>query len=528
MNVDKNIFFQELTLKICSSLEIEKALFKSFNYIRQYIPADGLTFDIAEPDGSNLSIARVTQDGAEIQDVHIPLSPESLEEERRFKEGRENNLIEDVMIFNAPDINAISKDFARILKLEEASNIVLTLDLEDSPLAGIAMYTFAENVYTKEHAKLLSIVKEPFSIAMSNALKHRKVQKLSENIKKENQRLYVELMEISGDKIIGAESGLKEVMTLAGHVADVESPVMILGETGTGKDVIANAIHKLSGRKEGPVVKVNCGAIPENLIDSELFGHEKGAFTGAVSQKRGRFERADSGTLFLDEVGELSLVAQVRLLRAIQFKEIERLGGTRTIAVDTRIIAATHRDLEELINSGKFREDLYFRLNVFPIQIPPLRERKEDIPALALYFIEKKAKDLKLYPSQKLAPRAMAQLMDYHWPGNVRELSNIIERALILNRKTPLNFDHLNYASVKTKVVKSLKYEEYEEIIPFDDMISQYILKVLKITGGRIEGPEGAAKLLNLNPNTLRSKMKKLKILFDKTKTDDFCVGLDL
>ncbi len=173
MDVDKNIFFQKLTLKICSSLEIEKALFKTFKYIRQYIPADGLTFDIAEPDGSNLSIARVTQKGAEIQDLHIPLSPESMEEERRYNEGRKNNLIDDVMIFNAPDINPISKDFAKILKIEEASNIVLSLDLEDSPVAGIAMYSFSQNAYTAEHSKLHSIVKEPFSIAMSKALKHR-------------------------------------------------------------------------------------------------------------------------------------------------------------------------------------------------------------------------------------------------------------------------------------------------------------------------------------------------------------------
>lgn len=518
MNVDKNLFFQNLTLKICSSLEIEKALFKSFNYIRKFIPADGLEFDITEPDGSTFSIVRITKEGVEIQDIHIPFSPESLEEEKRYKEGRKKNLIEDVMIFNAPNMNPISRDFAKVFKFKEASNLVLSVDLEDRLPAGISLYSFSQYAYTKEHAKLLSLVKKPFSIAMSNALKHRKLQKLSENYKKENQRLYLELMEISGDKIIGAESGLKEVMTLVSHVAEVESPVMLLGETGTGKDVIANAIHKLSQRKEGPIVKVNCGAIPENLIDSELFGHEKGAFTGAVSQKRGKFERADSGTLFLDEAGELSLVAQVRLLRAIQFKEIERLGGTRTISVNTRIITATHRDMDELINSGKFREDLYFRLNVFPIHIPPLRKRKEDIPDLVNYFIEKKAKDLNLYPPQKLAAGAMNQLIDYHWPGNVRELSNVIERALILNRNTPLTFDHLNTGSATSKTAEIQKDKDEDNIIPFDDMISQYILKALKITGGRIEGPNGAARLLNLKPNTLRSKIKKLNIMFDKTK----------
>ncbi len=518
MTINENKFFQKLTLKICSSLEIETALLKSFNYIRKFIPADGLQFDITEPEGSTYSIVRVTQKGVDIQDVLIPFSPESLEEERRYYEGERNKLSEDVMIFNAPDMNPISKDFAKAFNIKEASNLILPVDLDDSHPATISLYSFSRNAYTKEHAKLLSTVKEPFSIAMSNALKHRELKKLSENYQKENQRLYIELMEISGDSIIGAESGLKEVMTHVRHVAEVDSPVMLLGETGTGKDVIANAIHQLSARKKGPVVKVNCGAIPENLIDSELFGHEKGAFTGAVSKKTGKFERAESGTLFLDEVGELSLIAQVRLLRAIQFKEIERIGGTRTIPVDTRIIAATHRDLNALIDSGKFREDLFFRINVFPIHIPPLRHRKEDIPSLVNYFIKKKAKDLNLYPPQKLAPRAMKQLVDYHWPGNVRELSNIIERALILNRNTPLAFDHLNVVPAKPAAPDIGEYNDNKEILPFDDMVSQYILNALKITGGRIEGPNGAAKRLNLKPSTLRSKIKKLGILYEKKR----------
>ncbi|VFQ45304.1 sigma-54 interaction domain-containing protein [Desulfoluna butyratoxydans] len=518
MTVDKHQFFRNVTLSLCCSLDLEKALFKCFQYIRKYIPADGLQFDITEPNGATVSIVRVTKEGVEIQDILIPFSPESIEEEQRYFEKKENKKIDDVLIFNAPNINPISKDFAKVLNLKEASNLVLPVDFEDSFPATISLYSFSQHAYTADHAKLFSAVKEPFSMAMSNALRHRDVQNRSENFKKETQRLYLELMKISGDKIIGAESGLKEVMTLARHVAEVESPVMLLGETGTGKDVIANAIHQFSKRHEGPVVKVNCGAIPENLIDSELFGHEKGAFTGAVSQKRGKFERADSGTLFLDEVGELSLVAQVRLLRAIQFKEIERLGGTRTIPVDTRIIAATHRDMDELIKSGTFREDLYFRLNVFPIHIPPLRKRKEDIPALAHYFIEKKAKDLNLYPPQRLAPRAMDQLMDYDWPGNVRELSNIIERALILNRNTPLTFDHLHINSATRNASEIPRDKNDDDIIPFDDMISQYIVKVLKRTGGRIEGPNGAAKLLNMKPNTLRSKIKKLNIRFHRTK----------
>ncbi len=510
MNIDKNLFFQKVTLNICSSLEIEKALSKGFNYFRQYIPADGLTFDITEPDGSLLSIARVTSKGVEIGDIRVLLSSDS------HKETKENKNVEDVMIFNAPDLNPISMDFARSLKIQEASYLVLNLNLEDNCLGGLAIYSFGQNIYTHQHAELLSLVKEPFSIAMSNALKHREVQKISENIKKENQGLYQELMEVSGNKIIGAESGLKKVMTLVKKVSATESPVMLLGETGVGKDVIANAIHTLSERRNGPIVKVNCGAISENLIDSELFGHEKGSFTGAISQKRGKFERANGGTLFLDEVGELSPGAQVRLLRAIQFKEIERVGGTRTIYTDARIIAATHRNLEELIRSGKFREDLYFRLNVFPIQIKPLRERKEDIPSLVFYLTEKKARDLKLYSPPKFADRAMDQLMDYDWPGNIRELSNVIERSLILNRETPLSFNHLKSSGHAVKKDEMQENNGDEDIIPLDEMISRYIQKALRKTDGRVEGPKGAATLLNLHPNTLRSKIKKLKIQFNK------------
>lgn len=512
MNVDKNTFFQNLTLKICSSLEIETALLKSFNYLRRYIPADSMAFDLSEPDGSVLIVARVTLQGVEIFDVSFPLSPEGNKEALDNQNAYDNKSAEDVMIFNAPDLNPISRDFARCFNIGEASYLVANLPLEDGRLGGLVLYSFGQNRYAEEHANLLALVREPFSIAMFNALKHREVMKFSENIKNENQELYQELMDVYGDKIIGVESGLKEVMTLVKQVSTVESPVMLLGETGVGKDVIANAIHLFSRRKTGPIVKVNCGAIPENLIDSELFGHEKGSFTGATCQKRGKFERANGGTLFLDEVGELSLDAQVRLLRAIQFKEIERVGGTKTVPVDVRILAATHQNLEELISSGKFREDLYFRLNVFPIQIPPLRERKQDIPTLVQYFVEKKAKDLRLYPPSRLASHAMDQLMEYDWPGNIRELANVIERSLVLNQKTSLSFDGLKSTNCAMKVDQTCDENMDDEIISLDEMISRYIRRVLRKTDGRVQGPKGAAILLNLHPNTLRSKMKKLKI----------------
>ena len=259
----------------------------------------------------------------------------------------------------------------------------------------------------------------------------------------DNRYLHRELLRISGDEIIGEDFGLKNVMEMVRKVAPLESPVLLLGETGVGKGLIASAVHYLSRRSKGPFIVVNSGAIPETLIDSELFGHEKGVFTGAIEQKRGRFERADHGTIFLDEIGELPPQAQVRMLRVLQEKVIERVGGSRPISVDIRIIAATHRNLEEMIRSNRFRQDLLFRINVFPITVPPLRDRKEDIPSLVHYFIRKKTRELKLN-SVGPAPGAMDRLLAYSSPGNLRELENVIEREMILSREGFLKFDLLS------------------------------------------------------------------------------------
>lgn len=298
--------------------------------------------------------------------------------------------------------------------------------------------------------------------------------------------------------------------------SSVESLVLLSGETGVGKDIIAKYIHYASSRHKEPFITVNCGAIPDELIDSELFGHEKGAFTGAISQKRGRFERADKGTIFLDEIGELPLPAQVRLLRVLQNKEIERVGSVKTISLDIRIIAATNRNLEEMINKKKFREDLWFRLNVFPILIPPLRLRIEDIPALVQHFIERKTKVLKLNDTPNLAMGAIDTLMAYGWPGNVRELENVIERAMILHRGDPLQFDDLGLSPVVPENVKARV--QMGETLELDALIKHHIQRVLKLTGGKIHGPGGAGEVLGMNPDTLRYRMRKLSISFRKKK----------
>ena len=248
-------------------------------------------------------------------------------------------------------------------------------------------------------------------------------------------------------------------------------------------------------------------------MDSELFGHEKGDFTGAIAQKRGRFERADKGTIFLDEIGELPPQAQVRLLRVLQSKEIERVGGTKSIPVDVRIISATHRNLEEMIKSGQFREDLLFRINVFPIMLPPLRQRREDIPALTHYFIEQKTKEMKLGILPKLGPGAIDQLMSYDWPGNVRELENIVERALIRNRDGFLTFEHLVSAPPQKEELITMA-DQTRGILKLDEINALHIQRVLKLTKRKISGPGGAAELLGIHPNTLRKRMDKMGISY--------------
>jgi transcriptional regulator with GAF, ATPase, and Fis domain len=332
----------------------------------------------------------------------------------------------------------------------------------------------------------------------------------------DNRYLFNELRSVSGDEIIGSDFGLKAVMRMVQQVAPLDSPVLLQGETGTGKEIIANAIHYSSPHKDGPFIKVNCGAIPDTLLDSELFGHEKGAFTGAISQKRGRFERANKGTIFLDEIGELPPQAQVRLLRVLQTKEIERVGGTASIPVDVRIISATNRNLQEMIASGRFREDLWFRLNVFPIMIPPLRQRREDIPALVHHLIERKSKELKLTERPVLTPSALDRLMAYDWPGNVREMENLIERALIQQRNGVLSFETLLTPRVPVSHEVTRDAGRNRTVLPLDEINAQHIRQALERAGGKINGPGGAAQILGLHPNTLRSRMNKLGIPYGK------------
>lgn len=509
MVIDEKDFFYQSTIRICSSLDIEKGLYRFFQYVEPIMPVEMICLCLFEPDlGALRLLAEARKSGGRAMDVLLPLCQDS----RALLQRAD---LERVRIDHFPDSDPILMDWIKFFRLPESSFLRLRLVVEGKRIGSLVMHSEGRNRYAEESAKQFSLLNEPFAIAISNALKHRETLMLKDRLADENRYLRKELQQLSGDEIIGSEFGLRGVMEMVRHVAPLESPVLLLGESGVGKDLVARAIHQLSPRREGPFVVVNCGAIPETLVDSELFGHEKGAFTGAVSQKRGRFERAHTGTIFLDEIGELPLQAQVRMLRVLQQREIERVGGTQPIPVDIRIVAATHRDLEAMMVKRQFRDDLWFRLSVFPVRIPPLRERKADIPALVNHFVGKKSRELKLGGVPKLAPGCIDHLLEYRWPGNVRELENVIERALILSRSGPLTFEHLlpargadfNSEGPAPRVALNLQ-----------EMEARHIRGVLEMAKGKVHGPGGAAELLGLNPSTLRNKMNKLKIPYGRRK----------
>jgi formate hydrogenlyase transcriptional activator len=519
MIMDENDFFRQATLRICGHLEIEKGMSSCLCFLESFIPVETMFLQLYElTRGAMRVIAKATAKQGTRIDVLTPFTAEAKQSLAMRRIDLEKSLLPDVLIINHPESDPIGRTMLESVgeKLD-SSLLIMSLIMDDVPLGGLVLITKGNDRYTDEHARLLSLLKDPFCIAMSNTLKHREVLDLKEMLTDDNQYLIRELLRLSGDEIIGENFGLKGIMELVRQVSPLDSPVLLLGETGVGKDVIANAIHYSSSRREGPFITVNCGAIPDTLMDSELFGYEKGAFTGALSRKRGRFERADKGTIFLDEIGELPPQAQIRLLRVVQSKEIERVGGSRPIPVDVRIIAATHRNLEEMIQSGQFREDLWFRLNVFPVIIPPLRQRKEDIPALVNYLIERKSKALKLIISPKLAVGAVERLMAYRWPGNVRELENVIERELILNRDGPLMFNQIVPTTQKAPLATGPDHEN--EIFNLDEVISRHIQKVLKMTSGRVHGRDGAAALMGINPSTLRNRMNKLGIPYGRQES---------
>jgi transcriptional regulator with GAF, ATPase, and Fis domain len=515
MVLDENRFFRQATLRIFSSLHIETAMQRCMDYLKTYIPISGMFFGLYEPE---LNIGRILASIWPV-DMQKPRGTIPIQKEfwgwmkERLKGEPQVTIMNDMDNADFPTEQILS----RILP-HDSSLLGMDLELEKKRLGKLSLFAKGKHRYSESHADLLSLLHEPFAIAISNILQHQEILRLQDMVSDDNRYLHRQILEMTGDTIIGSDFGLKEVTEAVRQVAPLNSPVLFMGETGVGKEVFANAVHYSSPRKERPFIKVNCGAIPENLIDSELFGHEKGAFTGAISRKRGRFERAHGGTIFLDEIGDLPLAAQMRLLRVLQQHEIERVGGTQSIPVDVRVISATHRNLEDMVQSGLFREDLWFRINVFPIMIPPLRRRTEDIPALASHFIERKSKELKIRSLPSPDPGFLDRLQAYHWPGNVRELENLVERALIQHQigggEGPLNLDRPPASFFRDRA--EINGAGNRDILPLDQAMINHIRLALGRTGGKVEGRDGAAHMLGVHPSTLRGRMKRLGIPYGK------------
>jgi transcriptional regulator with GAF, ATPase, and Fis domain len=390
------------------------------------------------------------------------------------------------------------------------SNLVLPTNLGRKSWFILSLFSRQPVPYGPHHLELLRKMQSSLALVLDKLLAYEEIETLSEQLKQENTYLQEEVQtQYNFGEIVGESQSLRPVLKGVSLVAPTDATVLVLGETGTGKELVARAVHGQSKRKSRPVIKLNCAALPTQLIESELFGHEKGAFTGATERRIGKFELAKDGTIFLDEIGELPLESQCKLLRVLQEGEFERLGGNNTIKANVRVIAATNRDLEREVAEGRFRADLYFRLSIFPLRLPPLRERREDIPLLAAHFVRKSAAKLGRH-FKGIAPQALQEMMEYGWPGNIRELEHVLEQAMIVSTGKLVELARpLLKGPVRASRAEASAAETVKTI---DDNARDHILKVLKLTNGRVRGAGGAAELLDINPTTLDGRMRKLGI----------------
>ncbi|WP_343674565.1 sigma 54-interacting transcriptional regulator [Chitinophaga sp.] len=382
--------------------------------------------------------------------------------------------------------------------------MVTKISNASQPKGLLYLYADQYGAFSPNQFALLTGVADMLGMGIGNILANEKIAHQQAEIEQlKNDKQYLN-QRTSAAQLIGSSPEIQKIYKLISLVATADSTVIITGETGTGKELAATAIHQASPRAHQEMIRVNCAAIPATLIESELFGHEKGSFTGAIDKRIGKFEQADNSTIFLDEIGELSLELQAKLLRVLQEREIERIGGKGSIRVNVRIIAATNRNLEKEVQAGRFRSDLYYRLNVFPVSLPPLRQRKEDIPVLVTHFIHRYAQETRKKVTN-ISQKALNSLLNYSWPGNIRELEHVIERAVLLSTGTTIS-------QINLPVNQTTLREDNFEIVPLAAMEREYILKVLKICKGKVSGPNGAAIMLGLPPTTLISKMQKLNI----------------
>ncbi|SIO31830.1 sigma-54-dependent Fis family transcriptional regulator [Halodesulfovibrio marinisediminis] len=513
-------FFRSVTKIICSTLNLQNAITNLYQYLQKNLPVDTINFDIYDDEKRVLHNIISVHEGATRLIADLTIN-ESIHQKFMRTAADVNMLSGYIPNSNDEDI---TRKVSKRIGIKDFSGVICYLRI-DGELLGVATFARSKvHAFSEEEIDTLSSLNDPLTIAMVNALRFDELKAVKDQLQDDNKFLQRELAKKAGETVIGARTGLKNTLNMLSQVANTDVPVMLLGETGVGKEVLANALHRMSPRHDKPFITVNCGAIPESLVDSVLFGHEKGAFTGAAQQRKGRFERANGGTLLLDEIGELPPDAQVRLLRVLQEKTIERVGGDTEIPIDARIIAATHRDLKKLVDEGKFREDLWFRLSTFPVVVPPLRERKVDIPLLLAHFLTTCSAKLGV-PQPAVTPEGIENLTSYHWPGNVREMHNVVERQIILGQGKPLTFSSLKFSGdsqdsvATTKATATPLVLNSQQAFPtLDEVTRMYIEKALQHCNGKIEGADGAAQLLGVNASTLRHRMRKLGIVFGKKR----------
>lgn len=488
--------------RLFRSRDPETLLLELREFLSARIPLDVFDLSIYSYKENSLRFfAIVTKEGPIFTDDSVRLPKNDMREIRSLPH-------EPVRLYgNSLQFPSIQEICFRYPYPQPFSTVSISLPIGEGNYACINASAVGADQYTSDHIEFVRSHYDQITWCGRYILSRLEVSSLQTRLSEQHEEIVKRLGFLGIDQIVGCESGLKEVMSLVRKVAPLGSPVLITGETGVGKEVVANAIHRGSKRAKGPMVSVNCGAIPETLLDSELFGHEKGAFTGATVQKRGFFEQANEGTIFLDEIGELPFSAQVRLLRLLQTMEFQRVGGSRPIRTDARVIAATNRNLHAAMKNDLFRKDLWFRISVFPINVPPLRERREDIAELAAYFARRKTQEMSLPWRPLFAEGAMAQLRAYHWPGNVRELQNVIERAMIVSAGSPMSFPNLQFGDGTSNE---------ESPLTMRAAMREHITKCLKLAKGRIEGRGGAAEILDMHHSTLRAKMHRLGIRRDE------------